>query len=229
MLSGREVQEQFKKEVADFLADLEHENELQAILRGHLYIENELVKLLKGVLVEPTYVLSNNFGFMNKLSLAVGLGLITKDAFDVYRRFNTIRNNYAHKLSYKVTEADLNSIKQLIRGEIERDFNLWIFEQSSIYANEKDVLIQLRIVIAFLWSYIGILVYEKEMKKHRTYLIGIFKELNLLVAECKKEGNMSQEVKSRGLELLKIFDGIYSSDYDQLIPELGVIKEFFNR
>lgn len=229
MLSVSEVQAQFSKEVAVFLGDLEHENELQSILRGHVYIENQIVKLLKGVLVEPTYVLTNNFGFMNKLSLAVGLGLIPKDAFEVLRRVNTIRNNYAHKLTYEVTEADLNSIKQLIRGELKQDFDLWIFEQGRAYANEKDLLKQLRIVIAFLWSYTGILGYKREMKEHRNYIKGKLKELMALTAEYVKNGIMSQEVKNRGLEILEELDEIFTSDYEDLIPHMGEIKEFWNR
>ncbi|MEH7474541.1 hypothetical protein V7158_22740, partial [Priestia megaterium] len=89
-IKTKELMEQLLKDLENFTHDTRGENDLQVILRGHLYIEREIAKLLTTALEEPDVILDDNrFMFTNKLNLAVALGLIPKENKKAYEKINT--------------------------------------------------------------------------------------------------------------------------------------------
>lgn len=96
----KEFQRDFKK----FFDDTKGEDQLQVIIRGHLYIEHEIDKLLHKKLKHPEHVFTNNFMFNGKLNWSLALGLIPDEHKTAYSKFNTIRNKFAHNLNYQLTK-----------------------------------------------------------------------------------------------------------------------------
>ena len=116
---GLEIYKTAKK----FSEDTEGEDELQVILRGHLYIEHELEKSLRLKLVEPDYILGSRFMFASKVNLAAALGLLPKDIKKIYEKLNSIRNNYAHRLDFKITDKHLNDIVSCMSESVKRRYS----------------------------------------------------------------------------------------------------------
>lgn len=65
------IQDHFDK----FLNDTKSENYIQIILRSHLYIENELNKMLISSLQHPE-IIGTKLRFMDKLRLVVAMGIL---------------------------------------------------------------------------------------------------------------------------------------------------------
>ncbi|EJR41435.1 hypothetical protein IIK_05816 [Bacillus cereus VD102] len=134
---------EISKSALKFFEDTEGEDELQVILRGHLYIEHELEKLLRLALVEPDYVLTNNrFMFASKVDLAVSLGLLPKSSKKVYGKLNSVRNNYAHQLDFKITEKNLSDIVSCMDESMKHKYK---------GSSEKTLLENMKCVISTLW------------------------------------------------------------------------------
>ncbi|MFD0960977.1 hypothetical protein [Paenibacillus chungangensis] len=97
----------FEEELNKFLEDANGESELVIILKGHLYIENQLDNLLKKSLVYPEIILDKRMRFVDKTRLAVAMGLIPRPEIHPILRLNDIRNAFAHNLSYQLNERDI--------------------------------------------------------------------------------------------------------------------------
>lgn len=163
MSKHKAIQERILRAIDAFKKDLEHENDLQAILRGHIYIEHEIEKLLDLALVDPKMVFGGFGAFKNKLNLAVGLGLINKDDYKSYVKITDIRNKYAHNLDYMFTREDLNTLLQSFSPALKEEYEM-NGKKNSFYTDSENIALKLRGIIALLWSHMMIIVDKEERK-----------------------------------------------------------------
>lgn len=105
-----------RKSLSDiFIDEMENKNDkLNLILRGHLFIDNELNKLLEGFLPNPTILELYKDSFRRKMDLALALNLIEQKHYDILLAFNDLRNKYAHRLKYNATHTEIRNLKNLI-------------------------------------------------------------------------------------------------------------------
>ncbi|MCQ6529896.1 hypothetical protein [Bacillus mycoides] len=75
-----------ERDIDEFMDATKGENELQIVLRAHLYIEYEIEKMLRNYFVEPKIFLDKNPSFSSKLNLVVALGLLPKDKMNPYEK-----------------------------------------------------------------------------------------------------------------------------------------------
>lgn len=175
--------EEFVEDINIFLEDTKGENPLQIILRGHLYIEHEIVSLLRLELKDPDFILKGLM-FENKLKLAVALGIMPKESFSVYKRLNEIRNKYAHQLEYELTEQDFTNFTQLFRGG-----SLEISKESLLKKEEANIILKMRDAISLLWANTRILSAELKGKKRK-------EEIGLeLFEEQRKKVQLKSQLK----------------------------------
>jgi hypothetical protein len=113
----KEINEEKKK----FYRYTESEDFLGIILRGHLFIENELDKLLSNVLLNNTKM-SLPF-FKSKLDCAYSIGVIDKEWYGGFSKLNKIRNKYAHDLDYEFQKKDYEDLLATLDKESKREFN----------------------------------------------------------------------------------------------------------
>lgn len=85
--------------------------ELSSILKGHLFIERILERLLKEGLPHPSVLFKSQISFSQKLKIAFAAGIIPEAYFTAITALNRIRNQYAHSDSYQVTIQELNQLK----------------------------------------------------------------------------------------------------------------------
>lgn len=105
-----------KDHFAKFLDDTKSENHIQIILRSHLYIENELNKMLINVLEHPE-VIGNKLRFMDKLRLIIAMGILPKEEMEAIKRINNLRNSIAHNLDFEINDKVLDEIINSLSAE----------------------------------------------------------------------------------------------------------------
>lgn len=177
-----------------FNEDTKGEDELQVILRGHLYIEHEIEKLLRLELAEPDCILTPRFMFTSKVNLAVALGLLPKNRKKMYEKLNSIRNNYAHQLDFKIKEKHLNDIVSCMDEEVKRRYS---------GSSEKTLLENMKCAISALWLDAILRVYwysvnELQEEMDRVNELYMMKENPLSDEELQKR---SEEIMRKANEI----------------------------
>lgn len=169
----------FHNDLDQFVKEANDKNTLYAILRGHLYIERELVKLLNLKLENPQHILNHNFGFVNKIRLAVALGLLDIESMEAYIAFNTVRNKYAHQLDYKLNEKDLKTIIKQFSIPLEQDYIKGVLNPSTSFLKEASfsnnngnlsLIARCRGIIVILWRHLKSILYNSVSIEIDNYL-----------------------------------------------------------
>lgn len=93
-----------------FLDNIEKEDPLQIVVRGHLFLENELINLLESTFPQSDCLDPSDLRFPVKIKLIGALGLLSKESLPVYLKFNSLRNKFAHKLDMKITVKEIESL-----------------------------------------------------------------------------------------------------------------------
>lgn len=79
-------------------------------LGAHLYIENELNKLLRKSLKYPDDLIGTKMRFIDKLRLVFAMGIIPMEEMEVMVKVNKLRNSFSHNLDYVINESIVNDI-----------------------------------------------------------------------------------------------------------------------
>ncbi|WP_180228155.1 hypothetical protein [Bacillus toyonensis] len=148
------------KSVLEFMEATNDEDELQIILRGQLYIEHEIEKLLRLRLVEPEIYFRNNPMFNSKLNLVVALGLLPRNKMSAYDKFNKLRNKFAHELKYKVTEEKMNGLVSTMDAELKAEVFEQEWNEDIPMSDEERQLLKLKRFMLSLWIYISRLIFK---------------------------------------------------------------------
>lgn len=79
---------------------------LQIIIRGHLYVEYNLIRLIEESIPHPQAINLTRFSFPLKIDLAIALGLLSPEEQPAYIALNRFRNKLAHNLEMEITKDD---------------------------------------------------------------------------------------------------------------------------
>lgn len=93
-------------EEARFVGHMNAEDASLIVLRGHLWIESRLTRLIEHMMERPDQFDVGRYGFAQKLDLAVALGVIPLEARPGLSALNKLRNRMAHRLDAPVTPED---------------------------------------------------------------------------------------------------------------------------
>jgi len=194
-----EKKKQLDEDLKRFNKDTEGENLLQIILRGHLYIEHEIGEIIKLGLKKPDAFLKSKPSFLTKLNLATASGIIPEENKDVYSRLNTLRNNYAHQLDYKLEKEVFDKFVDLFKvGKLEK------FRTSVKVKDNYNLTQEMRNAVGVLWTYIKILNETEQYNSIEKKLKEIKEDIkmkNVLIKELK-EGKfpLGESVKNKILK-----------------------------
>lgn len=195
---------ELNQEMSDFAKDTAGESDLMVVLRGHIYIEHELEKMLELGLEEPTVIFKNNndtrIGFETKLKWAVAIGLLSKDVKPAYSKLNDLRNKYAHRLDAEITEDDFKGIK----GGFNKYLNdLYRYSENAYKFAENTSTWQIRKLITIMWLYTKMSVHS-------------FKESVIFEYDSKK----------RDIQwMIEAADQLLSHEYTKELPDDVKIKK----
>ncbi|GAC1468014.1 MAG: hypothetical protein PVSMB11_03610 [Desulfuromonadaceae bacterium] len=79
-------------------------------MRGHLYVEASLNRLISLRFLVPKAFDLATMHYPAKVDLAVALGMLGKDELGSLRALNTLRNRLAHNIEHKVTEKEVRQL-----------------------------------------------------------------------------------------------------------------------
>ena len=175
-----------KIDIARYFEGTNTDDEMQSVLRSHLYIEHEITGLLETYLKEPEVILGRNFFFMNKINLATALGLIEKDERIIFLKINNLRNKFAHNLHFNLSEDDYSNLYDSFKD----DFKKMRDELSII--NDASLVERTKYLLSVAWAF----------SKNKNDLLKLNRELESLKEEQRQVALIIYE-KRRYLEELQ--------------------------
>lgn len=111
-----EISNEYQAEVQQLTADLFREDEMGAIVRAHIRIENLLIQTIESLLPRPKYLKKLNLDYDGRVTLALALGL--KEQFGPpFRALGKLRNNFAHKLDTSLTKQVVANIYESLGAD----------------------------------------------------------------------------------------------------------------
>lgn len=171
----KEHADEVKKINRDFMRDTKSNEILIIILKSHLYIERELIKALTETIIDEKILIGTTF--RQKLDLANSMGII-EGLYGVLGKVNSIRNSYAHDVSYEFGEKEFEDLlSTLSKGDKEdfiSDYNGW---KPFLYDGTiPEFNFKLQMLLSNIWfcmtscrdfakSAIELKLQEKEIKK----------------------------------------------------------------
>jgi DNA-binding MltR family transcriptional regulator len=96
-------------DLQSFLDEINQEDFLQIIIRGHLYIESRLIQLIRENLHRPDAIDLSKINFPTKLDLCVALGVLDEEEKKAYLHLNKLRNKFAHNLDALIDEDEIEA------------------------------------------------------------------------------------------------------------------------
>lgn len=135
-----------QKIIDDFTILIHKDDELQLVLRGQLYIEAAIQKLIELTLADPTQIDLDRMLFPNKINLAVALGAISKEFTPPLLKLNKIRRGLAHDLNFTISHSDINALFDSFNGIQKKDLEMYL----KLFLTKQDNLSVLRACITYL-------------------------------------------------------------------------------
>jgi hypothetical protein len=107
----------------DFIRHLSSERPLEVLIRGHLWVESELIGILEDVIPFPVLIDLGRFTFPQKVSLVAAHGFIRPDDVSAYLKLNALRNKVAHNLAAEPGEDYVNELFNSLGSNLRRIIN----------------------------------------------------------------------------------------------------------
>jgi hypothetical protein len=104
--------DQFDARLDDFIRDLNGEDDLGVVVRGHLWVERELIGYIDAQLVDPT-ALRPDLDYADRVRLAIALGLDTSLKAPL-NALGKVRNRFAHQLGSHLDKSDADNLHKVL-------------------------------------------------------------------------------------------------------------------
>jgi len=99
-----------------FLDSLFTQDDLGAVIRTHLIVENLINEALEILAPCPESIKDLRLDYNGKLNLLCVLGM-DAEVKQIFSALGGMRNKFAHKLSYKLDKEAVNTLYQKLRGK----------------------------------------------------------------------------------------------------------------
>lgn len=93
--------------------DLPEENDFEALLRGHLYIEHVLIHFLQEAMPKFDLLDVERVPFNIKVEVCAATGVLPEKLIGPIKRINSLRNRSAHNLHYRISDQDKRDLFNL--------------------------------------------------------------------------------------------------------------------
>lgn len=125
------------------------EKPFNIILRGHLYCESAIERLIQYQADNTDRLEFDKTTFYNKLIFATSFGVIPSDLFSVLDKLTFYRNKFAHNLSYSFEKKDQVDLGNTLKSELKDNF---LKKLLCTYINgDKSFPGQLRRIVLGVW------------------------------------------------------------------------------
>lgn len=138
------------------------DDELGAVIRGHIYIENELIAFIKARLPVPEAIKDRDIDYSMRVKLAVALGL-DPDFEPALNFVGSLRNGFAHRLDARIGKQEAENFEKALGPH--RAITSASYRQAHINLGTEATAIPIkqqepkdRIVLCFVTLWAGILI-----------------------------------------------------------------------
>jgi hypothetical protein len=135
----------FPEPDAALLRDLARQSDVEVVIRGHLWVEAELIGLVQFMLPQPQHLDLARLGVRRLVRLAAALGAVLPEDIPAYDALNKLRNKVAHNLGGDITSAD----EQAIFGSMDGPRRATLVDVYSKFAPDRNPG-GLRVMIMYL-------------------------------------------------------------------------------
>jgi hypothetical protein len=97
-------------DLAQFGKHVAKDDDLQTVIRGHLYLEHVLINFLREALRFPDELNTDKVSFPLKVELCAAQGILPHGMVEPLRVVNALRNKSAHDLNYTVSIEEKNRL-----------------------------------------------------------------------------------------------------------------------
>src|ERR1700676_1817672 len=116
-MTDEKEKKQFDNTVQAIGKALSKEDPLGVVIRGHLFVESQLIQLLEEALPDPGAIDLSRLNFPTKVDLAVALKLFSELRKRGYLALNKLRNHLAHNIDVELRESDERRLLQALTEE----------------------------------------------------------------------------------------------------------------
>lgn len=113
-------------------------DELAVMLKSHLILEQEIDVVLRKIL--PKSIITLDWSFLQKVNLLDAMGFTNDSIAEYFRKFNTLRNKFAHKYNYQLSHEDI-----VFLGSIGKNEKMRIPDELKKIENLKNIALIVRI------------------------------------------------------------------------------------
>jgi len=128
---GDKYKNREKPSLKHLIGELENKEQLVQVLVGHLVIEYILVKIIDTYLVHTDKFDTFRLSFPEKVNICISMATFDEDLGEFLKKINKIRNNFAHKLGYKL---DFKECFDLVNEAANAGID---FSDETIYTSEQ--------------------------------------------------------------------------------------------
>ena len=162
----------------EFFSDMENQEPLYIFIKGHLYLESIMSKMLVDFF--PNTPKMNIFNFSQKLELIRSIGFIELETYQAISKVNRLRNKLAHDLKMDLDEGVIEDIIDLLPQNVKK----YIFQRIKETSETK--------VKSLFWGLFNYLLFNLEYPHLSFYLKD--KSVNFLkdtynIDKCNKQDN----------------------------------------
>ncbi|GMQ99859.1 MAG: hypothetical protein BMS9Abin18_0687 [Zetaproteobacteria bacterium] len=94
---------------------LRHDDDLVAVVRGHLHVEMQVNRLIEGLLPYPEEI-ESRLGWPQRVELSLALGLRAQYGPPL-KKLGSIRNRFAHRPDVTLEDKDVRELYQCLHKE----------------------------------------------------------------------------------------------------------------
>lgn len=138
----------------DFIAHLTSDRPLEVLIRGHLWVEAELIGILEDIIPFPSLIDLGRFTFPQKVSLVAAHGFIRPDDVPAYLKLNALRNKVAHNLAAEPDESYVTELFTSLGSNLRRIIN-GLADDDSFHAQWEQWIWRLRFAVLGLCISLG--------------------------------------------------------------------------
>jgi len=91
------------------IEDLMREDELGMVIRAHIHVEAQLIRLLEALVPYPESLDKMNLDYSQRVNLSIAMGLKPEQAPPL-RALGSIRNRFAHRLDSSLNRSDVDNL-----------------------------------------------------------------------------------------------------------------------
>jgi hypothetical protein len=139
-------------------------NTLEVVIRGHLWIESLLNRLIEIEAADPAALDLERMGFRQKVDIAHAFGLLHPTDAVALRGLNRLRNTLAHTLAADPTDADLDRLEGLLDGPVRRMFDAVI--APNVHEPGKDTTARLFRLRQWFLCYVMHLAHSANLRQY---------------------------------------------------------------